>query len=110
MTPTEYYASLGLSANAEIQIIGNRLIGIVPNQPKWLTAIVSLGVAGELDGPDALRVIRDKLLDMSDWTQINDVNISQENKQLWAIYRQQLRDLPQNYNGEGQIPWPIIPV
>lgn len=106
MTPTEYYASLGLSANAEIEIIGNRLIRITPEQSKWLTTIVALGIAGELDGPNALRVIRDKLLDISDWTQTPDAPVDHA---LWATYRQALRDLPQNYDENGPIPWPEYP-
>jgi hypothetical protein len=49
---------------------------------------------------------RNTLLAESDWTQLPDVSIS--NKDQWAIYRQQLRDIttqPDPFN----IIWPIKP-
>lgn len=53
-----------------------------------------------------IRFQRDQKLKDSDWTQVSD---SPVNKEAWAIYRQALRDLPQNYNGTGPISWPSIP-
>jgi hypothetical protein len=43
-----------------------------------------------------LRKIRNALLRDCDWTQFVDSPLSQEQKQAWATYRQQLRDLPTN--------------
>ena len=40
---------------------------------------------------DTIRRSRNNLLSASDWTQISD---STANKELWATYRQALRDLP----------------
>lgn len=37
---------------------------------------------------------RDGLLINSDWTQVSDSPLSEEKKEQWKIYRQQLRDLP----------------
>jgi hypothetical protein len=45
-----------------------------------------------------LRNQRDYLLKQSDWTQFNDSPLTAENKAEWALYRQALRDLPQNVN------------
>jgi hypothetical protein len=45
-----------------------------------------------------LRKIRNALLRDCDWTQFVDSPLSQEQKQAWANYRQQLRDLPTNSN------------
>lgn len=56
-----------------------------------------------------LRCIRDILMNLTDWTQANDCPLSNDQKTIWAAYRQSLRDLPQNYSGEGNIPWPVIP-
>lgn len=39
------------------------------------------------------RLIRNKLLANSDWTQMNDSPLSNEDKTAWATYRQELRDL-----------------
>lgn len=43
-----------------------------------------------------LRKIRNGLLKECDWTQFADSPLTQEQKQAWATYRQQLRDLPAN--------------
>jgi len=56
-----------------------------------------------------LRHIRDALMSLSDWTQMNDVSLSESKRQEWASYRQSLRDLPAHYNNDGPIPWPIAP-
>ena len=66
------------------------------------------------------RGIRDELLMQSDWTQLADVSLTEEQKIAWAIYRQELRDLPENttdpkpmviafYNGEIHPDWPVAP-
>lgn len=36
---------------------------------------------------------RNELLKLSDWTQLNDVSLSQLEKENWAIYRKKLRDM-----------------
>lgn len=109
MTPPEIYASLGLPADAEIASCAGRLVFITPPQPKWLTAIVAAGLAGEFDHGDPVRLVRDRLLTLSDWTQAADAPLSTEQRAAWATYRQALRDLPQTYSGEGPIPWPVAP-
>ena len=38
--------------------------------------------------------VRDELLARSDWTQFNDSPLSDEDKAIWATYRQALRDYP----------------
>ena len=57
------------------------------------------------------RVTRNKLLADSDWTQINDSPLSNENKTAWATYRQELRGLTDleawpNLSDED---WPVAP-
>ena len=42
----------------------------------------------------ALRTERNRLLQQSDWTQLQDAHLSAEKKSAWADYRQALRDLP----------------
>jgi len=49
---------------------------------------------------------RNERLAASDWTQLADAPV---NRAAWSAYRQQLRNLPTNYSGEGQIPWPQEP-
>lgn len=47
---------------------------------------------------------RDRRLAASDWTQLSDVQLSGDDRNAWATYRQQLRDL--DMDGEG---WPVAP-
>lgn len=48
----------------------------------------------ELKAYSILRSERNSLLSQCDWTQLPDAPLSNEKKQEWANYRQQLRDLP----------------
>lgn len=53
-----------------------------------------------------LRKKRDFLLSSSDWTQVPDAPVNQAS---WAIYRQELRDLPANTNDPYNPIWPTKP-
>lgn len=52
---------------------------------------------------------RDKLLLDSDWTQLPDVPLTETQKQEWATYRQELRDIPEQSGYPFNINWPIPP-
>jgi len=57
------------------------------------------------------RATRNKLLADTDWTQMNDSPLSNENKTAWATYRNELRNLPDddawpNLSSED---WPVQP-
>jgi len=54
-----------------------------------------------------IRNIRDSLLSESDWTQGKD--ISDNISQTWAVYRQALRDIPQQIDFPWNIAFPIKP-
>jgi len=54
----------------------------------------------------AVRAERDRLLEASDWTQLPDAPVDAA---AWATYRQQLRDLPQNYILPSDVEWPEEP-
>jgi len=43
-----------------------------------------------------LRTLRDQRLTESDWTQVADAPLTEEQKVAWQSYRQALRDLPEN--------------
>lgn len=67
-----------------------------------------------LDGFDAaylgaVRAERDRLLAECDWTQTADCPLSDAQMAEWAAYRQNLRDLPNNYNAVENIVWPVAP-
>ena len=55
---------------------------------------------------------RDFLLLNSDWTQLSDNHLTDEQKEQWRTYRQSLRDLPQTYSSatqKSEIVWPTKP-
>ena len=56
---------------------------------------------------DKLRKKRNKLLEESDWTQMQDVNIIKKHE--WKTYRQALRELPANTPDPTNISWPTPP-
>ena len=45
-------------------------------------------------------MVRNFLLDDTDWTQMADNGLSADLKAQWVTYRQKLRELPQDYNGQ----------
>jgi hypothetical protein len=55
---------------------------------------------------EEIRLIRNQLLADCDWTQLSDV--SQIIKDLWTVYRQELRDIT-NQQNPFNIEWPIKP-
>jgi hypothetical protein len=48
------------------------------------------------------------LLDKTDWTQVADNNLTAEEKETWAVYRQALRDLDSS-KGILDLTWPVPP-
>ena len=57
----------------------------------------------------SLRLERNSLLTESDWTQYNDSPLSDEVKAEWAVYRESLRDLPDNTDDPSNPTWPTPP-
>jgi|Laugrespbdmm15sn_2_1035079.scaffolds.fasta_scaffold65184_2 hypothetical protein len=53
-----------------------------------------------------IRSKRNVLLGLSDWTQLDDYR---GNKETWAIYRQELRDIPQTFSTSESVIWPSKP-
>ena len=55
---------------------------------------------------DAVRAERNRLLAESDWTQVADAPV---NATAWAVYRQALRDVPQDFASPDDVVWPAAP-
>lgn len=55
---------------------------------------------------DRIRLWRDRELVASDWTQLAD---STTDKTAWAIYRQALRDMPEQNADPKKIKFPVAP-
>jgi len=58
-----------------------------------------------------VRAYRDQLLQESDYTQLPDVPLTPAQVEQWRVYRQALRDYPQQINVElwTAPPWPVAP-
>lgn len=56
-----------------------------------------------------IRDERDKRLTETDWTQVVDSPLTDVKKNEFVIYRQSLRDVPQNYSDPSAVVWPEKP-
>jgi hypothetical protein len=56
---------------------------------------------------EAVRRERDGLVKDSDWTQLPDIPDSV--RAAWSIYRQELRDVPQQQGFPRDVQWPVKP-
>ena len=58
-----------------------------------------------------VRAERDLRLVETDWTQLMDItdDLVPGTRENWRIYRQQLRDVPQQATFPGHVDWPIVP-
>lgn len=57
----------------------------------------------------AIRSQRALLLRDSDWTQLRDASLTQEQKDAWRVYREALKNLPQNFASPDAVVWPTPP-
>ena len=62
---------------------------------------------------DYLKSVRQSQLDKSDKYMLSDFPITEEKREEWKVYRQAIRDLPENKNLEDMDPygvnWPTEP-
>jgi hypothetical protein len=56
-----------------------------------------------------LRAQRDALLKASDWTQMADAPLTDQERAAWRAYRQELRDLPSKTRDPRNPEWPTAP-
>jgi hypothetical protein len=56
-----------------------------------------------------LRHERNMLLAQSDWTQVLDAPLNQQDRESWKEYRQQLRDMPETVLDPESVVWPEKP-
>lgn len=69
-------------------------------------------VEPEIDVEREMRIMRNRLLFASDWTQMPDAPLTEAQRAEWAAYRQALRDVPQNNANAtslDEVQWPLKP-
>ncbi len=61
---------------------------------------------------ELVKEVRGQLLTDSDWTQLPDNSLSEEQRNAWATYRQQLRDITNQFENDDdliEVVWPEAP-
>ena len=56
-----------------------------------------------------LREVRNRLLNETDWTRMDDNGLSDSAKASWATYRQSLRDITKTATSLDDVKWPTKP-
>jgi hypothetical protein len=56
-----------------------------------------------------IRMERDKRLRASDFSQMADVPLTDDQRAAWCVYRQALRDLPETTIDLAAVVWPVAP-
>jgi len=56
-----------------------------------------------------LREVRNRFLSESDWTRMDDNGLTNEQKEKWAKYRQDLRDITKTATSLDDVTWPTKP-
>ena len=57
----------------------------------------------------SLRERRNQLLSETDWTRMDDNGLDEDDREIWAIYRQELRDITEQYSSLDDVIWPVSP-
>lgn len=85
----------------------------IPFQGSYMT-YEQIDRYGLFKGPEEylllIREKRDYLLSLTDWIMQSETNISIEEKEQWRVYRQELRDVPQNFLIYNRVIWPEPPL
>jgi hypothetical protein len=56
-----------------------------------------------------IRAERNRLLSVTDWTQVSDSPLTEEKRNEWKTYRQALRDMFVNCSTPSDVVWPNLP-
>lgn len=87
------------------QIVDGNFIGQITHLESGVNPLTGERNVEEVESK--ARIERNNLLMSTDWTQFSD--IPQATKDLWAPYRQALRDVPQQAGFPDNIVWPAPP-
>lgn len=66
-------------------------------------------VVEEVAAEDNVRADRNTRLAVTDWTQLPDAQLTDEQKAAWATYRQALRDIPSQEGFPDSVTFPTAP-
>lgn len=101
------------NAKDDLNYIENGQICPIPVQPSpnhIFNYDTKTWVLGDVDiVAEQIKFKRNGLLAESDWTQIPNNPLTETKQQAWAVYRQQLRDIPQQLGYPSNVVWPQQP-
>lgn len=100
---TQYYWGSDISSYESLKLGWPSDNPSLPNEEEFNSVWES--IKDEVSWGSA-RQKRNTLLVRSDWTQIPD---SECDKQAWANYRRELRELPQKFQTPEEVIWPVPP-
>lgn len=108
--PNERVEELGIFAQA-ITTYNEELARRAQAEADELAAIEA-----STDYWELFRIERNYKLTLSDWSQLSDSPLTEAKKELWGVYRQELRDLPENIEDPQPLvldpnhpSWPVAP-
>jgi len=101
----------------KLNLLQRKVVGITDEQAEQFEASTEpmFLIEGELVSLKAkqfkslLRPERNRMLAASDWTQLNDAPLSEDKRAAWSAYRQDLRDLTDNIDENGEVEFPVAP-
>ena len=105
--PVEFITELGIYEQA-IEMFNNEKQRIADEEKAQAEAQAE-AIESARDYWVEMRDLRDRKLSKSDWTQIVDAPLTEEQKIAWGTYRQELRDLPENTEDPKNPVWPTAP-
>ena len=101
---------MGTKYKAGKTLADARVVTMTADEDAARATEIAANEAGQSDRDFlSLRLERNSLLTESDWTQYNDSPLSDEVKAEWAVYRESLRDLPDNTDDPSNPTWPTPP-
>lgn len=104
---------LPIESDAATQYVENGVLVNMPTKPNG-AYIFDYATKAWVAQPDAqaqsIVKQRNKLLYESDWTQIPNNPLTTKQQADWAIYRQELRDIPQQSGYPYNVVWPVAPI
>lgn len=99
-------------ANDRTQYIENNIVVDMPSKPNgeaYFDFDTKQWVLDYSSQQNVIKKQRAELLSLSDWTQIPNGPLTQEQQQLWAVYRQELRDITSQSGYPFNVVWPTPP-
>lgn len=107
-TADEIYSAGYIEASAAPEINSSQTVHWSTDTGSWVIENKTPEqIQSELDEEmQRVRLFRNKLLSDCDWTQVADAPVDQA---AWAVYRQELRDLPANTTDPYNPVWPTPP-